>query len=211
MVGVGSGSALNAFNIGQAATGQTAIGQAIKGIVDNAEKKGLLEAQSGAQAAGSIATAQFKADQDAKPIEQFTNDPINNKLISLGTRSGDSNFQATPLTENALRLAEDRRFEIEDANKAAAKAAAAQGVVQPDAGVQPAPGSNVQNVGQNPNVNPFNVGGQGLPAPVAQPGASSLRSPEFQGLDPSIFNTPEGRAIIERIIQQKLQAGGGSV
>jgi hypothetical protein len=219
MVGVGSGSALNAFNIGQAATPKSAVGQQIEQIVAQRDKIDALNAQSGAQAAGSLATAQFKAQQDAAPVDQFTVNPVTNELIPVGQVPGNAKVNFPTLTENALRLAEDQRFEAEE--KAKKERLGNQGGGEVDltggitaglgAGVQPAPGGNVQDVGQNTSVSPFAVGGQGVAAPVAQPGASGLKSPEFQGLDPSIFNTPEGKAIIDRIIQQKLQAGGGSI
>jgi len=61
MVGVGSSSALNAFNIGQGSgQGTTAIGMAIRDIVAQGDKLALTQGgQDGALAAG-IGTAQFK-------------------------------------------------------------------------------------------------------------------------------------------------------
>lgn len=203
MVGVGSGSALNAFNIGQAATPQTAIGQQIRSIVAQRDKIEGLNAQSGAQAAGSIATAQFKAGQEGAPIEQFQIDPITGEMRSLGKRPADSKLDSPALTEQALRLRQDTLDREEDSRLLAAKNAGVS--------VEP-PGGNVQNVGANPNVSPFNVGGQGVPAPVAPAGTGQLKSPEFQGIDPAIFQTPEGQAALRRIIDEKMRAaGGGSV
>ena len=203
MVGVGSGSALNAFNIGQAATTPTAVGQQITAIVEEGSKKGLLEAQSGAQAAGGIAAAQYKQqqEQNAPDIKQYTNDPITNELIDLGYRPATSKFQAQPLSESFFKAKMEQEYAAEDAKALAAEDAKA--LADKNAG------GNVQNVGANPNVSPFSVGGQGAPAPVATPGTQQLKSPEFQGLDPAIFQTPEGQAALRRIIDEKIRAAGG--
>lgn len=65
MVGVGSGSAMNAFNIGQQATQPTAIGMSIRSIVENADKQGLINTQTAGQNAGAMQLAQFKSDLKA--------------------------------------------------------------------------------------------------------------------------------------------------
>ena len=192
MVGVGSGSALNAFNIGQQATQPTAIGQQITAIVEEGSKKGLLETQSAAQSAGSLAVQQAKTLQEKAPIEQYWLNPTSGVMESKGMRPGNSAFSAPALTESYIKADILRQEAAEDA------AAAVQ-----------QPGGNVQNVGQNASVSPFNVAGQGAPAPVATAGAQQLKSPEFQGLDPAIFQTPEGQAALRRIIDEKMRAAGG--
>jgi hypothetical protein len=225
MVGVGSGSALNAFNIGQAGTGKTAVGQAIEQIVAQRGKIEGIQAQSEAQSAGSLATAKFKAEQDAAPVDQFTVNPINNELIKVGRVAGNANVNFPTLTSAGLDRARELQFKEEDKqdelkNRAGAEAAvpAIAGLAQFNASQPQAQGGlggildSIKGVfgGNQPSAAPA--------APVAPPvvdagtgvgeGVQQLKSPEFEGLDPNIFQTPEGKAIIDRIIQQKLQGGG---
>ena len=111
MVGVGSGSALNAFNIGQAATGQTAVGKAISDIVAQADKLQLAGAGSAGGAASGIAAAQYKnqieenqrgniygVGDDTQPIPLALDVKVNrDKVINL--KSADFTGEPIPSDE----------------------------------------------------------------------------------------------------------------
>lgn len=96
MVGVGSGSALNAFNIGQQATQPTAVGMAIKSIVDNADKQGLLQAQSGAQTGGALATAQYKSQLESREQDVMVQNPDGSFTKVRGAPGGKKSILGMP-------------------------------------------------------------------------------------------------------------------
>ena len=93
MVGVGSGSALNAFNIGQAATTPTAVGQQITAIVAQADKLGISQGAAGASAAGGIATAKYKAGLENAPKDVYAFNEEGKFPLGLGV-PGTTEFKS---------------------------------------------------------------------------------------------------------------------
>ena len=141
MVGVGSGSALNAFNIGQQATGQSAIGQQITAIVQQADKLGISQGAAGATAGAGIATAQYKNDLEANKTKDIVGygagDPY---YIGRGV---PESTQAVNIRPNALEIPEDTGlpprtiYGDTDAGRAAQSAAQPKGGANPFAGIDP--------------------------------------------------------------------------
>lgn len=84
IVGVGTSSALNAFNIGREATGKTAIGQAIESIVAQADKLQVAQSSQQSGLATGIGVAQFKDQlESGKVSDRFGFDPSGN-VTTLG-------------------------------------------------------------------------------------------------------------------------------
>ena len=99
MPGVGSSTALNAFNIGQASQGGgTAIGRAIEGIVAQSDKLAVTQGQSTAQTAGALATAQFKDELANRPQDVFQATPQGLRLVGRDIAGGKGSVVSSGTT-----------------------------------------------------------------------------------------------------------------
>jgi len=194
------GDPMSYFNAGKegGAANSSAIGMAINDIVKRGEAVGLVQQQAYAQGMAAIPGQILRTQEDNSPIDQWIYDPITGETTSF-KRAKSSEFTTLPMTEAALELSDQRKWEAKKASEAAVSP-------QTNVGAPVSPPASTSAYFSNSNM------GAPAPAPaLPSPGGlptknlqGQMRSPEFQNIDPSVFRTPEGQQMINDAIKRRL-------
>jgi len=221
-MGLGVMNAFEAGRVGGAAN-SSSIGMMIKDVVAQADKMGIVQGQAASQGAVTLAAQNRKFAREDEPINVFTQNPMSKGFtdqfgnpVEAGSITSRDKIVTPTLSDSYFQGEKIERRRLEDE---------AKNNTGPSPQVSPPPTSDPVYFNNNggSGINQFSTGGQPSPAPLAptEPlaptgpaapaAAPQLKSQEFQGIDPSIFQTPEGQDALRRIIDEKIRAGGGSI